>query len=233
MKVLAVIHDHDAGAGVFGHAVRDAGQELREWFAPSGEQPPALDGLGAVMVFGGVPQVDEEHLHPWLVAEKRWIREAFTSGLPILGVCLGSQLLAEASGGGARAAERPEIGWHEVTLADGASEDPLLGILPERFDSFQWHSYTFDPPPGAPVLAHTQQSAQAFRAGERAWGVQFHAEVTAASLEGWLRGGADGEDARAVGLDAAAVQRQSQDLIGDWNELGWQLSTRFLQLAAS
>ncbi|HEX8856431.1 MAG TPA: type 1 glutamine amidotransferase [Thermoleophilaceae bacterium] len=233
MKVLAVIHDRDAPAGVFGHATRDAGHELEEWFPPDGHEPPALDDLGAVMVFGGVPQVDQEHEHPWLGPEKRWIREAFEGGMPVLGVCLGSQLLADAAGGRAHPAERPEIGWREVTLADGASRDPLLGILPERFRSFQWHSYTFEPPPGVPVLARTPQTAQAFRAGERAWGVQFHAEVTAATLEAWLRDGADGEDARSIGLDAVAVQRQSQDLIGDWNELGRQLSSRFLQLAAS
>jgi GMP synthase (glutamine-hydrolysing) len=233
MKVLALVHDDDARPGVFGHAVRDAGHELQEWFAPSAEALPPIDDLGAIIVFGGVAQVDEEDKYAWLGLEKRWLRESFEAGMPILGVCLGSQLLADASGGGARPAVRPEIGWYEVTAVDGASSDPLVGVLPERFQSFQWHSYTFEPPPDAPVLARTEQTAQAFRAGERAWGVQFHAEVTARTLRGWLQNGGDGEDARSIGLDPGRVQQQSDDLIGDWNELGWQLCRRFLELAAS
>ena len=86
-----------------------------------------------------------------------------TAGVPLLGVCLGAQLLAEATGGEARRAAEPEIGWREVTLEPAAADDPLLGALPERFDSFQWHSYEALPPAGATLLARSAVCAQAYR----------------------------------------------------------------------
>ena len=103
----------------------------------------------AVMVFGGAMHADQEDRHPWLRDEKALLRDLLDRGVPLLGVCLGAQLVAEAAGGSARRASAPEIGWHEVDLtAEGARTRCWDRSLP-RFTAFQWHSYEFTLPPGA------------------------------------------------------------------------------------
>src|SRR5918998_2235764 len=166
MRVLAVVHHSNAAAGVFAEPARAAGHELVEWL-PHKQPPPAQDGFGAAIVFGGSMNVDEEESHPWLKDEKRFLGELLERGTPMLGVCLGSQLVAEAAGGEVRQAERPEIGWDGNKLTPGGAADPLLGVMPERFESFQYHHYEWLPPPGGVTLARSALSHQAFRLGER------------------------------------------------------------------
>ena len=103
MRVLAIVHQPDAGAGVFGEVARDAGHELVEW-VPTNGGPPDVDGLGAAMVFGGAMNVDQEGENPWMRGEKALLRRLLGERVPVLGVCLGAQLLAEAAGGAPRRA---------------------------------------------------------------------------------------------------------------------------------
>ena len=233
MRVLAVVHQDDAGPGVFADAARERG-ELEVW-RPDEELGPRLVEVDpdAVMVFGGAMDAHEEDRHPWLWREKRWLAGLIDREVPILGVCLGAQLLAEAAGGQVRRASEPEIGWLDVRLAPAAAGDPLLGGLPQRFTSFQWHSFEAVPPPGATVLAHSEHCLQAYRLGHRAWGIQFHAEVTSAVLEGWIAGYATDPDAVRIGLDPEALRKESAAAIGSWNELGRSLCERFLDVAAA
>lgn len=231
MRVLAVVHHRNAAAGVFAEPALSAGHELVEWL-PSEQPPPALDGFGAAMVFGGAMNVDEEEAHPWLRAEKRFLRELMERGTPLLGVCLGSQLVAEAAGGEVRAAARPEIGWHEIELTPEGAADPLLGVLPERLESFQYHHYEWLLPPGGVTLARSALSLQAFRLGERpVWGLQFHPEVTEADLGSWLDDWRNDPGALATGLDPEAIRSESAGKIGAWNDAGRALSERFLELS--
>ena len=231
MRVLAVVHHDNAAAGVFAEPVQAAGDELVEWL-PQAEPPPALDGYGAAMVFGGAMNVDEEEAHPWLRTEKRLLRELLERGTPLLGVCLGSQLVAEAAGALVRAAARPEIGWHEIELTPEGAADPLLGVLPERFESFQYHHYEWLLPPGGVTLARSALALQAFRLGERpVWGLQFHPEVTEADLGSWLDDWRNDPGAVATGLDPEAIRSESAGKIGAWNDTGRALSERFLELS--
>lgn len=233
MRVLLIIHQRDAGAGVFGETARAAGHELLEWHVNEDAAPPAAP-YNAAIVLGGAAQVDEELAHPWLRPEKELLRELLRNGTPLLGVCLGSQLLAEVAGATVRRAALPEIGWHEVGLTPAGMADPLLGSLPERFLAFQWHHYEWLLPPGAVSLAGSPACLQAFRLAERpVWGVQFHPEVTGAILGGWLDGWANDPAAVATGLDPSAIRAQSAELIGAWNELGRVFAERFLGLAAA
>jgi GMP synthase-like glutamine amidotransferase len=232
LRVLAVVHQRDAAAGVFGEAARADGHELIEWLAP--EQPvPSLDAIDAAMVFGGAVNVDEGAENPWLRAEKQLLGDLLTRGCPTLGVCLGAQLLAEAAGGEARRAPEPEIGWKEIELTAEGTTDPLLGPLPTRFESLQWHSYEASLPPGATALAQSPVCLQAYRlSSDRAWGVQFHPEVTSADLGAWLDGWRTDPDAVRIEIDPETIRRESEQRIEAWNELGRGLARRFLAAAA-
>ncbi len=121
---------------------------------------------------------DQEDAHPWIGEQKRLLAELVEGGSPLLGVCLGAQLLAEAIGGRARRASAPEIGWPTVELTPEGAADPLLGPLAPSFEAFQWHSYECDLPESAIVLARSAVCVQAYRYGPAAWGIQFHAEVS-------------------------------------------------------
>ena len=244
MRVLAVVHHTNAAAGVFADPARAAGHELVEWL-PHEAPPPAEDAVGehaarastrspfgAAMVFGGAMNVDEEDRHPWLREEKLFLRELLERGTPMVGVCLGSQLVAEAAGGEVRRAARPEIGWHEIELTPEGAADPLLGVLPERFDSFQYHHYEWLTPPGGVTLARSANGHQAFRLGERpVWGLQFHPEVTEPDLGSWLDDWRNDPGAVATGLDPEAIRSESAAKIGAWNDTGRALAERFLELA--
>ena len=108
MRVLAINHERDAGPGVFADAVAAAGDELDQWFIGEADSPPAPVGdYDAVMVFGGAMHADQEGRHPWLAREKGLLRELLERETPLLGVCLGAQLLSEAAGGDARRASEP------------------------------------------------------------------------------------------------------------------------------
>ncbi|MDQ3644233.1 MAG: type 1 glutamine amidotransferase [Actinomycetota bacterium] len=231
MRVLAVIHQDDAGLGVFGEALPD-GASLEVW-RPAEELGPRLVEVdpNAVIILGGAMNAHEEDGHPWLRPEKRWIAGLLSRGVPVLGVCLGAQLLAEAAGGSVRRVAQPEIGWHEVRLEPEAREDPVLGGLPERFSSFQWHSYEAVPPRDAAVLARSGQSLQAYRLGSSAWGIQFHAEVNARTLESWIGSYRTDPDAVAMELDPNRMRAESAPALEDWNELGRGLARRFLEVA--
>lgn len=226
-RVLAIVHQRDAGPGVFA----DLEAELDEWM-PADAPPPSLEGYDAVMVFGGAMNVDQEDRLDWLRPEKELLREVLERRLPVLGVCLGSQLLAEAAGAEPRRAREPEIGWHKIELTSEAADDPLLGGLPERLEGFSWHSYEAPLPPGAVVLARSPVCLQAFRLdGRAAWGLQFHAEVTEAIVRDWLADYRSDPDAVRVGIDPDALRAETRRRIGAWNETGRAIARRFLAAA--
>jgi GMP synthase (glutamine-hydrolysing) len=231
LRVLLVVHHRNAAAGVFAEPVRAAGHELVEWL-PHEAPLPALDGFGAAIVFGAEAQVDQEDAYPWLRPEKGLLAELLERRTPVLGVCFGSQLLAEAAGAVVRRAAEPEIGWHQVELTEAGAADPLLGFLGERFDSLQYHHYEWLLPPGAVALARSARSLQAFRLEDRpAWGVQFHPEVTEADFGSWLDGWNDDPGAVATGLDPNAIRAETAARIAAWNDAGRGIAARFLKEA--
>jgi GMP synthase-like glutamine amidotransferase len=233
VRVLSVVHHRNAAAGVFADPAAAAGHELVEWL-PHEEPAPDLDDFGAAIVFGGEAQVDEEDAHPWLRPEKASLRELLERETPLLGVCLGSQLVAEAAGAPVRKAPAPEIGWHQIELTAAGIDDPVLGFLPERVEGFQWHHYEWLLPPGGVALARSPACLQAFRLAERpVWGVQFHPEVTHADLDSWLDDWDEDPGAVATGLDPEAIRAESEGKIGAWNDVGRAISERFLAVAAS
>jgi GMP synthase-like glutamine amidotransferase len=233
MRVLAVVHQRDAGPGVFADAVHAQGATLDTWLpAETGAAPGPPEGYDAVMVFGGAMHADHEDAHPWLRDVKSLLRGLLERGVPTLGVCLGAQLLAEAAGARPRRARTPEIGWYEVEVTSEGAADPLLAPLAPRFTGFQWHSYEFPLPAGATPLARSAVCLQAFRLGD-AVGIQFHAEVTRADAEAWIDDYRADEDAVRIGVDPDDLRRRTHDAIGDWNALGRGICERFLETVAT
>lgn len=229
MKVLSIVHHDNAAAGVFA----DVPAELVEWRPAEGEAVPEPNGFAAAMVFGGAMHADQEDLHPWLGDEKAFLRRLLGEGVPVLGVCLGAQLLAEAAGAQPRRASRPEIGWRRVEVTPEGESDPVIGPLAPWVELFQWHSYEAPLPPGAVPLARSAVCLQAFRLGHRpAWGVQFHAEVTLSDAGEWLDEFGGDADAVATSLDPEALRAETRERIEAQNELGRALARRFVGAAA-
>jgi len=132
VRVLALTHGPRVRSERFGEIVREEGHELVEWELPTQGAPP--DGFDAVMVFGGRMNVGEEADNPWLDDEYELLRGWVAAELPLLGVCLGGQTLAHAAGGRVGRAPQWKAGFYEVTLTDEGRDDPVLGVLPPRFD---------------------------------------------------------------------------------------------------
>ncbi len=233
MRVLAIVQEADAGPGVFAEAAAARGDELEEWLIAEGGDPPAdPHGYDAAIVLGGAMNVDDVEEHRWLADQKLLLRALLVNEVPLLGVCLGAQLLAEAAGEGPRRAPRPEIGWHRVERTGGGAEDPLIGALPESFEAFQWHSYEMGIDRGA-AIARSEVCAQAARFGPVAWAIQFHAEVSERDALKWTADYRSDPDAVAIGVDPDALAAEISEKIGAWNEIGRALCARFFELAAA
>lgn len=230
MRVLAIVHQRDAGPGVFAGAIREAGGELDEWTLSERPQPPA-DPLGydAVLVLGGAMNVDEEGRHGWIAEEKALLRELLEREVPLLGLCLGGQLVAEAAGATPRRASQPEIGWLPVEVTPEGLDDPLLGALAPSFEAFQWHSYEFPLPPGAVPIARSEVCLQGARIGERAWALQFHPEVSRADALHWIEDYEADPDAVRIGVDPALLRPEAERKLGAFNQLGCDLCLRWLR----
>jgi GMP synthase-like glutamine amidotransferase len=227
--VLAIVHEPDAGPGVFADAIRDAGGSLEEWLITNGGQPPRdVADYDAVITLGGAMHPDQEDRHPWITREKSMLAELIAKRVPLLGVCLGAELVAAAAGAAVDRAERPEIGWRRVRTTDVAAGDPLLASLAPEFDALEWHSYAFELPPGGVALASSATCLQAFRVGDLAWGIQFHAEVRLEDFEAWVDHLREDEDAVALGIEPEHLRSQTRAAIAGWNRLGRDLCARFL-----
>jgi GMP synthase (glutamine-hydrolysing) len=228
MDVLSVIHGPEARTELFGPVIEAAGHRLDEWSFSSGRPPTRrLDAYDAYLVFGGAMHPDQDAQHPWLAGEMRWLEQLLAERRPVLGVCLGVQLLARAAGGAVRRLDEPEIGWIEVELTEAGVGDPVVGSLPRRFPGLVWHHYTYEVPEGAVELARTDRTTQAFRLGETCWGVQFHPEVTAAQLDGWI------DDFEDPPPDPEGLRAETPARIDAWSALGRTLCEAFLEAAST
>ncbi|MGH8455795.1 MAG: type 1 glutamine amidotransferase [Stenotrophobium sp.] len=154
----------------------------------AGEVPPNVADFDALIVMGGPMNIYEYEKYQWLKAEKQLIRAAIQSGKRVLGICLGSQLIADVLGGPVTRNAQPEIGWFDVSLNDAGRASPLLDEFPPCFFAFHWHGDTFAIPPGAELLGSSEACAnQIYSACEgRVIATQFHLEVTAANARDWL-----------------------------------------------
>jgi GMP synthase (glutamine-hydrolysing) len=179
-------HAPNEGPGLLAGVLGRAEVQTRTVRLDCGDTLPPPADLGGVIVMGGAMGVHDIDAFPWLEAERRWIADAVRSDLPVLGVCLGAQLLAAALGASVTTGPQPEIGVDDVALTAEGRADPVLGPEGERVSVIQWHGDTFEIPDGAVRLATGERYPnQAFRYGRFAYGLQFHVEVDDAMAEAW------------------------------------------------
>jgi GMP synthase-like glutamine amidotransferase len=224
LRVLALVHGPTVRTELFGDVARDEGHELVEWELSAQGPPP--DGFDAVMVFGGPMNVGEEDEHPWLTDEYELLRGWIDDEMPLLGVCLGAQMLAHAAGGAVGRAPGRNAGFYEVELTDAGRRDPVLAVLPHRFEALLANAYRFEPPGGAERLARTESQEQAFRIGERAWGLQFHPEVRRHQVLAWW------SDGRELPRPLPELTAELDAKLPAWGDLGRELCLAFLVAAA-
>src|SRR6202049_1778581 len=204
-KVYVLQHHPAENLGAIAEALESAALAWKYVRVFDGHPVPAdMKGAGGLIVMGGPEAVYQLDRYPYLRAEMALIESALKVGRPILGVCLGSQLLAAALGANVRRAAHKEIGWYPATLRSEAKDDRLLRGLPEQFVACHWHSDIFDLPAGAVALASSELTeVQAFRYDENAWGLLFHAEMTETVVAALVS--EFGEGLKRVGIDGDAT----------------------------
>ncbi len=185
MRVLVLQHIACEPPGAYEDVLRERGATIHRVELDESEPLPDRLGFDAIVAMGGPMSVNDEDEHLWLRDEKRLIGEAVREGVPYWGACLGAQLLAASLGARVYPGDEPEVGLLPVSLTDAGRADPVFGGLPTEFTTLQWHGDTFDLPEGGVRLAgSTAYPHQAFRF-ERAYGVQFHLEVSLEMANAW------------------------------------------------
>lgn len=211
-RILVFQHVAAEPLGTLDPLIRARGHRIRFVnFEREPDAQPDVDRYRGLIVLGGPMNVDEQATRPHLRTELRAIERMLAQGKPVLGICLGAQLLAHALGARVERIPVPEIGWYPLQLTQAGRADPVLGALGGNAPVFQWHGCRFDIPDGAVHLARSAGCAQqAFRHGDNAYGFQFHLEMDAALVERWLSNPAYRDELAASGLPHGADAIRAQ-----------------------
>lgn len=218
-RVCALLHAEPETPGSIAESLARRGIDVETVRGYAGEPvPAAMNGRDALLVMGGPMGVYEQDRYPFLSQEIGLIRDALEAGKPVLGVCLGSQLLAAALGAKVRPA-RKEIGWFPVTLSDDATGDPLWKGVDRSIVVFHWHGDAFELPPGAVPLASSELTPyQAFRHGRNAYGLLFHMEMDEGMVRAMVK--TFGEELRGAGADGDQILTRTPSAVREMSRIG-------------
>ncbi len=196
------------------------------------EALPPPDHYTAIIAFGGAQHVYEEEKYPYFTVEKEILRYCVSRDIPYLGVCLGGQLLASALNGKVKKHDKKEFGFYNIPLTPAGQSDPLYSGFPGYHKVFHWHKDTFDLPHSSILIASNELTTnQAFRYGRRAYGLQYHIEITPEILQLWL----ESDDLQTEGLDGTVVdtmKSESQRQFPEYQEHTRLLIKNFLWISA-
>ncbi len=228
MRIISLMHVAFEDAANLGVWAEERGHTVEAVHLYAGQIPPELCKTDAVFVMGGPMNIYEEAAHPWLAAEKQFIKSCIEQRKLVVGVCLGGQLIADVLGGKVTRNAHKEIGWYEVRRT-APPTGPADGMLPERFWAFHWHGDTFSIPPGAVHIASSQACPnQAFLYDGRVLGLQFHLEYSQDSIEAMLVHCAD-ELAGGRFVQSAEQIRQGYRYLPQIQTLLWTMLDRLFQ----
>ena len=234
VKVLVFQHVPFEVLGTLDPLLRREGYRVR--YVNFGREPdaqPDLDKYHGLIILGGPMNVDMTEAYPHLDTEVRLIREAMEKGIPILGICLGAQLIAKSLGASVKKNPEREIGWYRVSLTESGKLDPLMRHLEDSKPIFEWHGDTYELPDGGVHLAATDTCPnQAFRYGDKVYGFQFHMEVDGALIERWLNTPVYRKEIASTNgrIDPDVIRSQTRENIQQLNELSEKVFGEFLEL---
>jgi GMP synthase (glutamine-hydrolysing) len=226
---VCVRHDVTAPLGILAGVIDEAGLEWR--YVDCWEDPrlPEVSEMSGLVVLGGAMNADDVSTYPYLGPLRTLMRAAVDADLPVLGICLGAQVLARAMGAAVYRSPVKEVGFHDVNATDQTLSDLVLAPFAPQSRVFQFHEDACALPDGAELLfTGTDVAVQAFRVGERAYGVQFHFEVTRAEVDAWCDDTPDLET--SWGTTKAALLGQADDLLEPQQTRGREVMKRFLAL---
>jgi GMP synthase (glutamine-hydrolysing) len=228
---LVLRHVPAEGLGLLANVLREVGVQHRYLDLARGEPPPRdIRDLGGLIVLGGPMAVYEADRHAFLRTELQLVERAITAGRPVLGICLGAQIIAHALGARVYRGERPEIGWGPVTLTGDGREDPLFGGEDERLTVFHLHGDTYELPPDAANLATSPlYEQQAFRWGEVVYGLQFHLEFTDAMIARLASEPESRATLVAAGADAPRLVADSAQHVRRLTDTGQRVFTAYFR----
>ncbi len=230
MKLLVLQHIEIETPGLFELLLKERGIEIDFIHGYRGDAyPESIESYSGFIVMGGPMGVYEESAYPFLKAEKFYLEKVLQTEKPVLGVCLGSQLLASVLGAEVKKGLQKEIGWYEVALTEEGKQDPLLKEAPTQFTPLHWHGDVFDLPKGAVSLASSQLTQhQAFRYRKNVYGFLFHMEVTEIMLPIWIDRFA--EELKEAHLNGPQILRQAQDLMPKVHSMAQPLFSNWFNL---
>ena len=231
-RLVVVQHEDGTGPGWWGDWLTGAGLDLDIRHPYAGDPLPAATSGAGLLVLGGAMGPEDDDASPRLPATRDLLADAVAAGVPTFGICLGAELLAVACGGSVRrGVAGPELGVLEIERLPAADDDPVLAALPARSRVLQWHWEEMDTlPPGSVLLARSAAYRhQAFRLGDRAWGLQFHIECDADMIADWTRTDVAALD--ELGYDAEAVVAATAEILADVEEVWQPFAARFAALA--
>ncbi|HEY7399386.1 MAG TPA: type 1 glutamine amidotransferase [Actinomycetota bacterium] len=209
-RLLVIQHELDDHLNELAGPLVDAGLAIEPWFAYRRPAPPRdVSEYDGVLSLGAIAGVEDEADLRWMSVERQLLEKAVAGGVPTLGVCFGAQLLASVGGAPVRKAERPEIGWAQVEMASETAGDPVLGALGPRPTVFQFHYDTFGEPENGSIVGRTGALNQVVKVGEKAWGVQFHLEVSPGAIYSWIA--TYGDEMRTKGTDLETLKKETAE----------------------
>jgi GMP synthase-like glutamine amidotransferase len=222
--------------GVAPAAMEAAEAPVVVWEALDGEPRPSLDGIGGVVLFGSSYNVEHADQQPFIKDARELTLEAIDRGVPYLGVCFGAQLLAWSLDADVMKAPAREVGFEVIHPTAAAADDPVLSHFTDGDLAFQWHMDTFDVPSGGALLATGDRvTNQAYRVGDRTWGVQFHFEIIRTEMDLWLDAfeREDGPLESSWGKSASTIRAEADRYLAAHEARGSEVFTRFATFSRS
>ncbi|OVE78411.1 hypothetical protein BVX98_00175 [bacterium F11] len=230
--IHVLIHFQTETLGTLENRLKEAGHSYREIHLYRGEALPSIEDVTGLIVMGGPMGVTEIDLYPYILEETQLIGSCIRKNLPVLGICLGGQLIAHALGSKVFPNRFKEVGWDLVSLTDEALSDPVFKGTKKDFLAFHWHGDTFDLPKGAIHLAKTSRCRnQAFRYGKTTYGFQFHLETNPEMIHQWI-GSPEGKAMlESAGEDASKVWNQTSQGCSMMEPIADRIFSRYLRMA--